>query len=74
MQGLHQLNMVHIWTRKQLLSFKKYGVWYVPTIIAGKSVSDSAAKPRIFSPVIASKAITIGPKIQANFSKAYKAG
>ena len=54
--------------------FKKYGVWYVPTIIAGKSVSDSAAKPGYFPPVIASKAITIGPKIQANFAKAYKAG
>ena len=53
---------------------KKYGVWYVPTIIAGKSVSDSALKPGYFPPVIATKALTIGPKIQANFSKAYKAG
>jgi hypothetical protein len=25
--------------------FKQYGVWYVPTIIAGKSVADSAKKP-----------------------------
>jgi imidazolonepropionase-like amidohydrolase len=53
---------------------KKYGVWYVPTIIAGKSVSDSAMKQGYFPPVIAGKAMTIGPKIQANFSKAYKAG
>jgi imidazolonepropionase-like amidohydrolase len=54
--------------------FKKYGVWYVPTIIAGKSVSDSAMKQGYFPPVIAGKAMTIGPKIQANFSRAYKAG
>jgi imidazolonepropionase-like amidohydrolase len=54
--------------------FKKYGVWYVPTIIAGKSVSDSAMKPGYFPPIIATKALTIGPMIQANFAKAYKAG
>src|SRR6185312_16110628 len=28
--------------------FKKYGTWYVPTIIAGRSVMDSAKKPGYF--------------------------
>jgi imidazolonepropionase-like amidohydrolase len=54
--------------------FKKYGVWLVPTIIAGKSVSDSALKPGYFPPIIAGKALAIGTKIQATFAKAYKAG
>lgn len=55
--------------------FKKYGTWYVPTIIAGKSVADSAAKkPGYFPPVITAKAIAIGPIIQGTFGKAYKAG
>ena len=54
--------------------FKKYGVWFVPTIIAGKSVSDSAKKPGYFPPVIAAKALAIGPIIQGTFAKAYKAG
>ncbi len=55
--------------------FKKYGTWYVPTIIAGKSVADSASKkPGYFPPVIAAKAIAIGPVIQGTFGKAYKAG
>ncbi|HTI08560.1 MAG TPA: amidohydrolase family protein [Puia sp.] len=55
--------------------FKKYGTWYVPTIIAGKSVADSASKkPGYFPPVIAAKAIAIGPVIQGTFAKAYKAG
>jgi imidazolonepropionase-like amidohydrolase len=55
--------------------FKEHGVWYVPTIIAGKSVSDSARlHPSYFPPVIAGKAITIGPMIQNTFAKAYKAG
>lgn len=54
---------------------KQHGVWYVPTIIAGKSVSDTARKyPDYFPPVIAGKAIAIGSLIQNNFAKAYKAG
>ena len=53
---------------------KQYGTWYVPTIIAGKSVADSAKKPGYYPEVIAQKAIAIGPKIQATFAKAYKAG
>ncbi|MBS1936007.1 MAG: amidohydrolase family protein, partial [Bacteroidetes bacterium] len=54
--------------------FKKYGTWYVPTIIAGKSASDSAKKPGYFPEVITAKAIAIGPMIQGTFAKAYKAG
>ena len=54
--------------------FKKYGTWYVPTIIAGKSVADSAKKPGFFPPVIQAKALAVGPVIQGTFAKAYKAG
>jgi imidazolonepropionase-like amidohydrolase len=55
--------------------FKQHGVWYVPTIIAGKSVSDSARlHPDYFPAVIAGKAISIGPMIQNTFARAYKAG
>ena len=54
--------------------FKKYGTWYVPTIIAGKSVADSAKKPGYFPPVIQAKALAVGPIIQGTFAKAYKAG
>jgi len=53
---------------------KQYGTWYVPTIIAGKSVADSARIPGFFPPVIARKALEIGPQIQQTFTKAYKAG
>jgi imidazolonepropionase-like amidohydrolase len=54
--------------------FKEHGTWYVPTIIAGKSVADSARKPGYFPPVIAGKAMAVGPVIQGTFAKAYKAG
>lgn len=53
---------------------KQYGTWYVPTIIAGKSTADSAKKPGYYPPVIAGKALAIGPQIQSTFGKAYKAG
>ena len=54
--------------------FKKLSAWYVPTIIAGKSVSDSAKIPNYFPAVVAKKAIEIGPRLQSTFAKAYKAG
>ena len=53
---------------------KKYGTYLVPTIIAGKSVADSAKIPGYFPAVIARKAIEVGTQIQQNFGKAYKAG
>ncbi|MFT3681722.1 MAG: amidohydrolase family protein [Ferruginibacter sp.] len=54
--------------------FKKYGTWYVPTIIAGKSTGDSAKIPGYYSPIVTPKALSTGPKIQATFARAYKAG
>ena len=54
--------------------FKKCGAWYVPTIIAGKSVSDSAKIPNYYPAVVAKKAVEIGPKLQSTFARAYKAG
>ncbi len=53
---------------------KKYGTYLVPTIIAGKSVADSAKIKGFFPPVIARKAIEVGTVIQQTFGKAYKAG
>ena len=37
--------------------FKQYGTYYVPTIIAGKSMADSAKKPGYYPDVIARKAM-----------------
>jgi imidazolonepropionase-like amidohydrolase len=54
--------------------FKKYGTWYVPTMTAGRSVADSAKKPGYYPPVVAQKALEIGPKLKAAFTKAYQAG
>ncbi len=53
---------------------KERGTYYVPTITAGKSVGDSAKKPGYYPELVTPKALTIGPKIQGTFTKAYKAG
>lgn len=54
--------------------FKKYGTYYVPTIIAGRVSADSARIPGYYPAFVTVKALAIGPKIQATFAKAYKAG
>ena len=52
----------------------KMGTYHVPTIIAGKSVADSAKKPGYYPEIIAIKAIAVGSVIQGAFAKSYKAG
>ncbi len=54
--------------------FLKYGTWYVPTLTAGAAVADSAKKPGYYPDLVTPKALEIGPKIKATFTKAYKAG
>lgn len=50
------------------------GVYYVPTITAGKSVAERAEIPGFFPEVVRPKAAAIGPLIQNTFGAAYKAG
>ncbi|WP_128544320.1 metal-dependent hydrolase family protein [Larkinella soli] len=54
--------------------FKKHGTYFVPTIIAGKTVADSARIFGYYPALVTPKALAIGPKIQDTFAKAYKAG
>jgi imidazolonepropionase-like amidohydrolase len=54
--------------------FKKHGTYYVPTITAGKSVADSAKMAGYYPDLVTPKALAVGPKIQATFGRAYKAG
>ena len=50
------------------------GVWYVPTISAGRFVADRARIPGFFPPIVAAKAAEIGPLIQGTFERAHAAG
>lgn len=48
--------------------------YLIPTISAGRQVAEKAAQPGFFPPIIAKKALEIGPKHQATMAKAYKKG
>lgn len=50
------------------------GVWYVPTLTAGRAVADSAMLPGYYPAVVRVKALAIGPQIRATFSKALHKG
>jgi imidazolonepropionase-like amidohydrolase len=54
--------------------FKKHGTYYVPTILAGKTVAEMAKKPGALHPSVRDKAAKIGPLIQGAFARAYKGG
>ncbi len=53
---------------------KARGTYYVPTISAGKYVAEKAREPGYYHPLVAPKALAIGPQIQETFGKAYKRG
>lgn len=54
--------------------FRKHGTYLVPTILAGKTVAELAAKPGHFHPLVQAKAARIGPLIQEMFQRAHAAG
>jgi len=53
---------------------KQYDAYLVPTITAGKYVSDKAKVPNYYPAIIVPKALEIGPKIQNTFGQAYDTG
>lgn len=54
--------------------FKQHGTYYVPTILAGKTVEEMAKKPGALHPSVREKAARIGPLIQGAFARAWKGG
>ena len=53
---------------------KEHGTYYVPTLSAGKWVAEHAEDPGFFPALVRPKAQEVGPRLQATFSRAYKAG
>jgi imidazolonepropionase-like amidohydrolase len=53
---------------------KEHGTWYVPTAIAGQSVTANAKIPGFFPPQVVAKALQVGPKIIDTLGKAYRYG
>ena len=52
----------------------KNNCYLVPTITAGKTVEENAKKPNYYPAIVVPKALSIGPRIQGTFAKAYKRG
>jgi len=52
----------------------KHNCYLIPTISAGRQVAEKAKVPGFFPPVVARKALEIGPIHQATMAKAYKKG
>ncbi len=53
---------------------KEYDAYLVPTITAGKEVTEKAEVENYYPELVVPKAREIGPQIQNTFSKAYKRG
>lgn len=53
---------------------KERGTWYVPTVIAGETVTAKAQIAGYFPPQVALKAAAVGPKILDTLGRAYKYG
>ena len=53
---------------------KQHNTYLVPTITAGKEVSENARIPDYYPAVVVPKALEIRPKIQNTFAKAYEKG
>ena len=54
--------------------FKKHGTWYVPTLAVARFAAQKAEIPGYFPEVVRAKATSLGPRAQATFGKAYRAG
>ena len=52
----------------------KHDVYLVPTITAGKEVTENAQIENYYPAIVVPKALEVGPKIQGTFGKAYKRG
>jgi len=54
--------------------FQSTGAWYVPTVIAGKTVEERSKQPGFFPPAVAEKARKVGPQIQDALRRALAGG
>ncbi len=72
--GVRTIEHGTLMSEKTMEMMKEHNVYYVPTITAGKEVSEKAKLKGYYPDIIVPKAKEIGPKIQGTFEKAYKKG
>lgn len=72
--GVKTIEHGTLMSTKTMDLMKKNKAYLVPTITAGKEVTDKAKIDGYYPAIIVPKALEIGPKIQDTFKKAYKRG
>ncbi|MEM6893524.1 MAG: amidohydrolase family protein [Bacteroidota bacterium] len=72
--GIKTIEHGTLMSEKTMDLMVQYDAYLVPTITAGKQVTEKAKIPGYFPKVVAQKASEIGPKVQNTFGKAYKKG
>ncbi len=72
--GVKTIEHGTLMTEKTMDLMKQYDAYLVPTITAGKEVTEKAAIDGYYPAIIVPKALEIGPKIQNTFKKAYDRG
>jgi imidazolonepropionase-like amidohydrolase len=60
--------------RETMDLMKRHGTYFVPTILAGKTVAEKSRIDGYYPDVVRPKAAAVGPKIQSTFAEAYAAG
>ncbi|UZO81043.1 amidohydrolase family protein [Aquimarina sp. ERC-38] len=72
--GVKTIEHGTLMSEKTMEMMKEYEVFLVPTITAGKEVTEKAKIEGYYPAIVVPKALNIGPKIQNTFGKAYKMG
>jgi len=72
--GIKTIEHGTLMSEKTMDLMVQYDTYLVPTITAGKQVTEKAKIPGYFPKVVAQKASEIGPKVQNTFGKAYRKG
>ncbi len=72
--GVKTIEHGTLMSEKTMDLMKQHNAYLVPTITAGKEVTEKAAIDGYYPEIIVPKALEIGPKIQNTFKKAYDRG
>ena len=72
--GVNSIEHGTFMTEEIMALMKERGVYFVPTLTAGRAVADSAKIPGYYPELVTPKALEVGPQIQRTFAKAWKAG
>ncbi|MDY8136557.1 amidohydrolase family protein [Aquimarina sp. 2201CG5-10] len=72
--GVKTIEHGTLMSEKTMDLMKQYDAYLVPTITAGKEVTEKAKIDGYYPAIIVPKALDIGPKIQNTFKKAYDRG